>query len=1167
MKFVRRVLRVFGLWVVPPVALALILTLSLAWWCVASQTGTRWLLSTVAAQLGGHAQGVRGSLSRDLYVADLALALPDLDVRVIGLHLKALWPELLQRRLHINDLSASRVDVDVRTAPDAGEEPPAPFQLPALPLGLRVDRLALGGLGLRIDGMVPPVELLGVSTALTLDARSATITLDTLRAAHADTLLQFEGHLVVQGLAAPWPFELALQATAIQHGEQSPVCLRRLLQTAAVVPPSGSCRVDLELHAAGTLQAFHLQASARGEGLHLQADAQVYPERGFPLGETRLTLTLPDEAGLELTVTPGVPAADGLQPVELAWSARHLRLTPWLPQGLGTTTLNLRGALQARLTPTQQLQDLGLTLTFDGPNRWNGQPLSGAVRLARLARVGGPLFDVQADTPLDPFGLVLGGLDVALDLGPDRVRAKGDVSAAASQLSLQAHLPALAALWPGLPGGAELDLDSAGSLARHEGKLKARYVPDKPQDEVPGQAPVSLQLAFSGGWSPAQGWRGQLSGLQVQHAGMALRSQAPIALELDAAGGWQVGQAALDLSLKGDTLLQLRHEASSGSHGHWATRGRIDPLIVTPERISRLQAWLGQGADRAGGVHSQRSGQARDSRLALRLTWDLAFADALSGDIALTRVGGDLTVPGDVPIPLGLRTASLDLALRRTGPGLSRLAADLQVRTRDMGSLRLRAETPLHGTPGGAPFLLPKDEKRLHLEADSEDLAWVNLLLGGAIEIGGRVHADVQGRSLPDGQWTLSGPLRGEKLSVLMLDQGVRLLDGTLQAHFDGQDILLDHLRFPAVRRVTPSEWRTATWVAENPDAQDGSLDLSGRWRLANDSGQVTVNFHRYPILQRSDRYAMISGALQVQATLPEIVLSGKITADAGWFDLDMLNDIPSLDSDVVVLKPGEQVQEIALPPALDLKADVTVDLGPRFYLTGFGLDSGLTGSLDLHLRAGKLTALGVLRTRGGAIDAYGQHLQLRKGTVTFQGNIANPVLDIEALRTDVSVHAGVRVAGTARRPRIDLMSIPDVSETEKLTWLLLGHGPDAGGGDMTLLFSVGSSFLSDGEPFYKRFGLDELSMRSGELGSTGSILPAQSVVSGPGSGASPIEQRFVMASKTLTSDLRVSLEQALAQTGTVARLSYRLMRGLRAEVTAGTVNGLALVYQWFSAD
>src|SRR5690606_38827810 len=113
-----------------------------------------------------------------------------------------------------------------------------------------------------------------------------------------------------------------------------------------------------------------------------------------------------------------------------------------------------------------------------------------------------------------------------------------------------------------------------------------------------------------------------------------------------------------------------------------------------------------------------------------------------------------------------------------------------------------------------------------------------------------------------------------------------------------------------------------------------------------------------------------------------------------------------------------------------------------------YGVNSGLVGQMRLLMREGKLTAEGALRTRGGSIDVYGQHLQLRRGSITFQGDVSNPVLNIEALRTGVAVEAGVRVAGTAKRPRIDLVSYPEVSEVQKLSWLLLGRGPDDSGGD-----------------------------------------------------------------------------------------------------------------------
>jgi len=158
-------------------------------------------------------------------------------------------------------------------------------------------------------------------------------------------------------------------------------------------------------------------------------------------------------------------------------------------------------------------------------------------------------------------------------------------------------------------------------------------------------------------------------------------------------------------------------------------------------------------------------------------------------------------------------------------------------------------------------------------------------------------------------------------------------------------------------------------------------------------------------------------------------------------------------------------------------------------------------------------------------------------------------------------------VSGTARRPKIDLVSYPDVSEIEKLSWLLFGHGPDESGGDMALLLSVGTSFLGDGEPFYRKFGIDELSLQSGALGSAGSILPAESVVSGLNTGASDLERKFISASKGIASGLTFSVRQALSDTGTVGLISYRLARGLTAELSVGSINGLALVYRWFSRD
>src|SRR5690606_35949500 len=124
---------------------------------------------------------------------------------------------------------------------------------------------------------------------------------------------------------------------------------------------------------------------------------------------------------------------------------------------------------------------------------------------------------------------------------------------------------------------------------------------------VPGQAPMSLDLAVTGGWDPAQGWRGQINTMRAEHAGLRVDSPAAVPLALDADGGWRVGQAVIGLTLDGQPVFSVRHQASSGGQGHWETRGRIDPLTVTADRIARLQDRIGQTGAQQGGVRTPLS--------------------------------------------------------------------------------------------------------------------------------------------------------------------------------------------------------------------------------------------------------------------------------------------------------------------------------------------------------------------------------------------------------------------------------------------------------------------------------------------------------------------------------------------------------------------------------
>lgn len=1184
----------FALIAGPVLVLLIFVLAAFLMWVLVTTPGSRWAVTTGVEVAGGRVQAVQGSVWNGLSVGVLELDVPGASLRLEHLELKVEWPRLLERQLHIDTLRADTVWVDLTPVPESPDDPPGePFDASSLPVSLRADAVAVGELILSQEGRPLPYTVTGFSAALAAGPQRAQVWLRNLAVASESLEGRLEGEANLQALQHPWPATIDLDLTLNGVRPGAPVCFQHMLPSlpkgVKPVDPlavllanvaAGSCPVQLRAQAQGSLDSASLSFQGEGQGMTLDAETQLEPLRAMPLRSARLALHLPDGSSLQ-----GNAAWEAGPESVLAGELSAQRLDAGHLAGgvIPPAVLGFDSRFRILVDEAQTIRGGSLALQFHDGSRWNEQPLSGSANIAvtmssesapSATHDTPPETDVAA-SPLMPAivgRLAVQQLDLDLRLGQNHVHSAGGLGVPdSSRLTLNVQAPRLDSFWPGLPGGVHLEGEVAGGVTRHAMDLKGRYVPaDASRDEL-GTAPVALALRADGAWGGhPEGWRGRVAALQVDHAHLSVVIGAP--LDLSFVPGavapewqWTAGPTEIDLSVNRKRMVSVRHTGSRGAAGRWETAGRVERFLVSPQVLRQIGADFDIAAlkrDERGGVKVQNARSADDWELALALDWNLNFDGAPQGSIQLRRLSGDLMVPGDNPFPLELERLGLDLALTRANTSSSRLEAKLELASARMGRLSAGATTLVHGTPGGGIVLNPSDTKTVTVDASMSDLAWTNLLVSDDIDIGGALRAQLTATSRPDGTWVSEGSVQGQNLRVVMIDQGVRLLDGTLTARFDGERLILERLEFPARLRAEPKEWRTAEWINTNPDAKGGWLRVSGDWNLFESRGVIDVKLYRFPILQRADRYAMMTGELKLDAALPDLDITGKLTADAGWFDLDMLGGIPTVDSDVVVIRNGK-APEPQVP--LGISLDLEIDLGPRFYLTGYGLNSGLVGNMRVIMREGKLTGLGSLRTRGGAIEAYGQRLQLRRGNVTFQGDITRPVLDIEALRTGLAVEAGVRVIGTARNPRIELVSYPAVSEIEKLSWLLLGHGPNDSGGDMALLFSVGTSFLSDGEPFYRRFGIDEVSLRSGELASVASILPVESVVSSLDSGTSDIERRFISVSKSLTSGVTLSLRQALSETGTVARASYRLARGLTAEASVGTINGLALVYRWFS--
>ena len=147
---------------------------------------------------------------------------------------------------------------------------------------------------------------------------------------------------------------------------------------------------------------------------------------------------------------------------------------------------------------------------------------------------------------------------------------------------------------------------------------------------------------------------------------------------------------------------------------------------------------------------------------------------------------------------------------------------------------------------------------------------------------------------------------------------------------------------------------------------------------------------------------------------------------------------------------------------AIPLALDLTLNLGDDFLFKGAGLDARLGGQLRVFTVNQTLRGEGTIKVEKGRYAAYAQTLDIERGVLRFVGPIDNPGLDVLAVRKTPTVKAGVQVGGTVQRPVVKLYSDPALPDTEKLSWLVLGHGLDNVGQQEFVLMQVAAARIAE---------------------------------------------------------------------------------------------------------
>jgi translocation and assembly module TamB len=185
--------------------------------------------------------------------------------------------------------------------------------------------------------------------------------------------------------------------------------------------------------------------------------------------------------------------------------------------------------------------------------------------------------------------------------------------------------------------------------------------------------------------------------------------------------------------------------------------------------------------------------------------------------------------------------------------------------------------------------------------------------------------------------------------------------------------------------------------------------------------------------------------------------------------------------------------------------------------------------------------------TVDGTYAAYGQKLVIERGQLVFAGPIDNPRLDIEATRPNLDVRVGVAVVGTVLNPRVRLFSEPDMSEPDKLSWLVLGRASTGlGTADTALLQRAAAALIAgedSGPSFTQRLGLDDLSLRQETTGD--------------------VKETIVSLGKQISRRWYVGYERGVNSTSGNWQLIYRVARRFSVRAQAGGDNAVDVIWTW----
>jgi translocation and assembly module TamB len=699
----------------------------------------------------------------------------------------------------------------------------------------------------------------------------------------------------------------------------------------------------------------------------------------------------------------------------------------------------------------------------------------------------------------------------------------------------------------------QVDATLSGTRTAHALRLTARISETE-----------NIELGLNGALASSLAWQGNLDRLNIKSrvANLVLAQPAPLSLSRDQIklGLTELRSASVAVAADAKPSQQSSRNSAGAARirlieTEWSPQA---PRIRARGDMSGLQ--LNSIPGSSGGA---KSTGANIAKLTLGADWDVRATDRLNGSVRVFRESGDVMLPGETAISPGLTDLEIKLVAAQ-----DKVSATILAKGEKFGLLNAAGSFEVQRA-GNLWQLARARPIALEASADMASVSWLGPLIDPALQLTGNLRGELKVTGT-GAEPRAVGSLRGTALTAAWPDQGFRLSNGFVAIDFVDNRAKLSQFSFRADPSVRPREGRIDF---ADFKSTPGTLTGSGDLALADGKGVFKFKADKLALIQRANRWLMLSGDVTASTAWDAVSVAGKLRADAGYFELAGAAP-PRLSDDVVI-----RGRAITADKAVRFSVDIDLDLGNQLYFNGRGLNTRLAGGLRLRAEPkSAMRVLGSVSASSGTFDAYGQYLTIERGILNFQGPLETAGLNVLALRKGLAVEAGVEISGTVADPRVRLVSEPNVPDTEKLSWIVVGRGQDqAGSSDSALLLSAATAILggsSDSLPrqIAQGLGFDQLTVSSGSLGGNQSSLPTTTAAGSTTSSAggtnstANLSAQIVTLGKRLSANAYMSYEQSLAGASSVVKLTYNLSRRVSVIGRAGTDNSIDLSYT-FSFD